>query len=68
MPDSIALTRIHTPEDYWNRMSLAEAVLWHHHKMLRKTDRNHWRCLDKAMQLGDMYHDHWTITRKDYFG
>ena len=66
---SIALTRIHTPEDYWNRMALAEQKLvdWMvSRNQLRPAVRK--ACLHKAQQLSDRYHEHWTTTRKDYFG
>ncbi len=69
MPGSIALTRIHTPEDYWLRMALAEQKLcdrWDEWLDWQNTKAN--LCLKKAGQLSDRYHEHWTTTRKDYFG
>ncbi len=69
MPGSIALTRIHTPEDYWLRMGTAEALLAIKSMALNTTDPvNSKRCGNKAQQLSDRYHEYWTTTRKDYFG
>ncbi len=68
MPDSIALTRIHTPEDYWLRMALAETVLRDWAWGLCYGDKGQAQCMTKAQQLSDRYHEHWTTTRKDYFG
>ncbi len=66
---SIALTRIHTPEDYWNRMNLAEQKLWDMYVSLRFTTSPDAKlCQRKALQLSDRYHEHWTTTRKEYFG
>ncbi len=65
MPDSIALTRIHTPEDYWNRMALAEQKLWDFRHADGKISL---LCTIKSLQLSDRYHERWTTTRKDYFG
>ncbi len=69
MPNSIALTRIHTPEDYWLRMGLAEQELittWCYLRDVQPATAK--LCLIKAQQLSDRYHEHWTTTRKDYFG
>ncbi len=69
MPGSIALTRIHTPEDYWNRMACAETLLMgQYHSRLRREPDKAYRCLTKAQQLSDRYHEYWPTTRKDYFG
>ncbi len=68
MPNSIALTRIHTPEDYWNRMALAETVLRDWAWGLCYGDKGQAQCMTKAQQLSDRYHEHWTTTRKDYLG
>ncbi len=69
MPNSIALTRIHTPEDYWLRMNLAEDKLWLMYVNLRfSLDPAAKLCQRKAQQLSDRYHERWTTTRKEYFG
>ncbi len=74
MPNSIALTRIHTPEDYWNRMALAEQKLFDHASNLvwfqpDDLDKAQAKlCFVKAQQLSDRYHERWTTTRKEYFG
>ncbi len=68
---SIALTRIHTPEDYWERMACAETKLVHRASQLTWFQPNRKQallCLKKARELSDRYHERWTINRKEYFG
>ena len=69
MPDSIALTRIHTPEDYWNRMYLArDQLCMRYLNFLHAQPAKAKLCIDKATQIEDRYHERWTMTKREYNG
>ncbi len=60
MPDSIALTRIHAPEDYWLRMNQAEEVLLNAYcNDMYDRPLEAKACRRKAQQLNDRYHEYW---------
>ena len=56
-------------EDYWLRMGLAEQKLcdkWD--QWLDYQPAKARLCLSKASVLADRYHEHWTMSKREYYG